>query len=204
VYTYQAHPLAQITYYASVYTVRAINAIRPSVRLSRAPNLSTVHFRLLQNTKRKPHAGSHARTYWSAWPYVHEKWPKRQRIRLDRRLFRNIRQVSTPTHHRYAPVELPLTRNIVLPHDTLYKIVRWRCVDIGYMVRNVWTWCGKNSSQDLGMNFEECPDWGSCEGDKLVPSEAFWKALSADVRVNHRLFHCVVLYIQHIFGSKVL
>jgi len=61
------------------------------------------------------------------------------------------------------------------------------------MVRNVWTWCGKNSSEDHGVNFQKCPDWGSCEGDKLVPSEAFWKALSADVRTfSHFLaLHCI-------------
>lgn len=51
----------------------------------------------------------------------------------------------------------------------------------GYMVRNVWTWCGKNSSQDNGMNYVECPDWRTCPEGKMVPSEAFWKALSADL-----------------------
>ena len=51
---------------------------------------------------------------------------------------------------------------------------------IGYIVRNVKTWCGKKEGP--GMDFVSCPSRGKC-GDKFGASESFWKALSADVRM---------------------
>jgi len=53
------------------------------------------------------------------------------------------------------------------------------------MVRNVFTWCGKNSTEDDGMNFDDCPEWGSCPDGTFIPPEAFWKALSEHVSTNH-------------------
>lgn len=54
----------------------------------------------------------------------------------------------------------------------------------GYMVRNVFTWCGKNSTEDDGMNFDDCPEWGSCPDGTFIPPEAFWKALSEHLALS--------------------
>ena len=61
------------------------SAVVAHVRLTHTP-LKTVHFmaRSLENTNRKPHAGSRIHYAWSAWPGC-RKWPKRQHCR--RRLY---------------------------------------------------------------------------------------------------------------------
>ena len=58
-------------------------------------------------------------------------------------------------------------------------------VCLGYVVRNVETWCGMENSKDLGMDSDECTDRTWCQRGKTVPTDAFWKALSAHVRTNH-------------------
>jgi hypothetical protein len=51
----------------------------------------------------------------------------------------------------------------------------------GYAVQDVYEWCGKveNVTQGSGMDFDQCPPWGSC-GSKMQSSESYWKALSSD------------------------
>jgi len=67
----------------------------------------------------------------------------------------------------------------------------------GYIVKNVYTWCGKveNVDDGPGMDFDSCLSWGSCAGDKLVASESFWKALSAHVRFTRLIIIIIIILI---------
>jgi len=61
-------------------------------------------------------------------------------------------------------------------------IVNWivLLVCLGYIVTNVEKWCGYRY-----VKFDECPNISSCPPGKMVPTDAFWKALSAHVCTNH-------------------
>jgi len=49
---------------------------------------------------------------------------------------------------------------------------------LGFILEDI-VWCGKEESP--GVEFKSCP--ASCYNNKLVAQEAFWKGLSAHVRI---------------------
>ena len=102
-------------YAHSLYGKGALNnaAIRLSVHAPTAQQQCILGPRLLQNTNRKPRAGS--RTRWSAWPYWPRKWPKRN----EAVAYAASEAFARCLHHRYASVELLSVCSVVSRRNTV-------------------------------------------------------------------------------------
>ena len=46
--------------------------------------------------------------------------------------------------------------------------------------------CGQEASP--GINYDSCPKWGSCKGDKGDAEKSFWSAISVEVKLFSLFF----------------